>query len=446
MINGGVITISDKLENNISFYIKPIINHIWFVLSFVAVFSLAIYFYFANLPPIYQSTATVMVAQNTPNQMLDSQLIFVTQQISETFARVARSEELTKQVSTELSINSINNDNITILVIPRTQLMKISVKADSPATAALIANKLVDVLSLKIDKLQQSISPNSRAILEIVENASADHIPIYPKMNLIAIIAVFAGLLIVLLIVYFIELFDTTIRDKEDIANVLPNIPILASFPFIRHNTDKLAINQMRVLRNNIIFNKNKSAHCLTVASFYAQEGKTYILSRLAMFLARSKKNVLLVDADFTKLGLTAIAKLTGKPGLFDYLASSNNESKELNLSNWYNSDGGGKVDIIPAGNIVSSKREEISSSGIEYLISDLRQKYNYDFILIDTTALSESPDAFAIAPRTDGIMLVIESGKINHSQLENIKEEAELENFKIFGGVINKAKRRNII
>lgn len=446
MSNGGEITISDKLENNISFYVKPIINHLWFILSFVAVFGLSVYFYFTNVLTVYQSTATVMVAQNTPSQTLDSQLIFVTQQISETFARVAKSEELIKQVADELSVGDIDKDDVTILVIPRTQLMKISVKADNPVSAALVANKIVDVLSLKIDKLQQSISPNSRAILEIVESAMASPIPIYPKMNLIAIIAVFVGLLIALIVVYLIELFDTTIYDKDDVADVLPNVSILASFPFIRHPTDKLAINQMRVLRNNIIFNKNKSVHYLVVASFYAEEGKTYILSRLAMFLARSKKKVLLVDSDFTKFGLTTVAGLTGKPGLFDFLERSNDKSGELNISNWYNADDGGKVDILPVGDVVSGKREAILSSDIECVIGNLRQKHNYDFVLIDTTALSKSPDAFAIAPRTDGIMLVIESGKIDYSQLTNIKEEAELENFKIYGVVINKTQRRNIV
>lgn len=387
-----------------------------------------------------------MVAQNTPTQTLDPQSIVVTQQMSETFARVARSEELTKQVGSELSLNSINNDNITILVIPRTQLMKISVKDSFPDQAALIANKLVDVLAEKIDELQKSISPNNRAILEIVEKAIPDPVPIYPKMNFIAIVSVLMGLFIVLVMVYLFELFDTKIRDSDDVENVLPDVPILAIFPIIRSNTDKFGINQMRILRNNILFNRDKATYTLTFASFNVQEGTTYILSRLAMFLARSGKKVLLIDADFSRSGLTLITKLKSKPGLFDYLTAQNNGLESLPIDNWYHCDNGGGVDILPAGNVAQNAREVITSSKIDSLIIGLHQKYSYDFVLFDTAPIAESADSLAIVPKTNGLILVIESSKVLSYQLEHIKQEADLENFKIFGVVINKAKRRNLI
>lgn len=435
----------DRLESNVRLYIQPLVNSFWFVVCFVVVLTLGLYLYFLNTQPVYQSSATIMVAQNTPNQTLNSEFIFVTSQLAETFARVAKSEDITKQVAQELGLDSINKDDINILVIPRTQLMKITVKDYLPQQAANIANQLIDVLSKKIAVLQEPINPNNRAILEIVESASPSAKPAYPRMKIILVISLIASLVLALAVVYLEELFDIKIRNKDDVSRILPNVPILATFPVIKNNTDQLGINQMRILRNNLLFNKNKATACLALVSHVSKEGRTYILSRLGMFLAKSGKKVLLIDADFTRSGLTTLAGFNDKAGLFDLLTSLSSQLDILPIHNWFNSANNGSVDILPTGNIVQSAREAISSLRLNAVISELHRQDNYDFILIDTPPLSEAADALAIAPKTNGIILIIESSKINNSQLNDTKQEANLENFNIFGVIINKAKRSNI-
>ena len=431
----------ERMESNIRFYIQPLVNSFWFVVCFVVVLTSGLYLYFLNTAPVYQSSATVMVAQNTPNQTLNTELIFVTSQLAETFARVAKSENITQQVARELGVDSINKDDINILVIPRTQLMKITVKDYLPEQAASIANRLINVLSTKIAELQEPINPNNRAILEIVEKASPNAEPAYPRMKMILVISLIASFILALVVVFLEKLFDTKVRNEDDVARILPNVSIIAKFPVIKSNTDKLGINQMRILRNNILFNKDKSSYCLALVSHISKEGRTYILSRLGMFLARSGKRVLLIDADFTRSGLTALAGFSDKAGLFNLLTSLNSRLDILPIHNWFDSDNNGSVDILPTGNIIQSAREAISSSRMDAIIAELHRQDNYDFILIDTPPLLESADALAIAPKINGVILIIESSKINNSQLNNIGQEADLENFKIFGIVINKTK-----
>jgi len=432
-------------QNNMKTYIKPVVDRIWFVVLFTIIFVVGSYFIFSNKKPVYQSTATVMVAQNTPNQTLNTDSIRVTQQFAETFVRVAKSESLITQVAEKLALDSIDKDTLSVLVVPRTQLIKISVEDFSPHQAALIANTLVDVLSQKIDELQRPISPNSRTVLEVVELATPNAVPIFPRMNVVVIISLFVSIVLTLSIVYLLELFNTTIRNEEDIEKILHDVPVLATFPVIHSNTDKDGIDQMRVLRNNVLFRKSTLTHSLTMVSFHSKEGRTYITARLGMFLAKSGKRVLLIDADFERSGLTQMANCAKSSGLSDLLAQSESELTSIPVTHWFTSDNNGCVDILPIGTVSAKQREALASTKIDDILRYVHDKDTYSFVLIDTPPLSESADALMIAPKTHGVLCIIEASRVKNHQLNNLKEEAELENFAIVGVILNKTKEKRI-
>lgn len=435
----------EQTQNNMRTYIKPVMDRIWFVVLFVVLFVVGSYVYFSQKKPVYQSSATVMVVQNTPNQTLSADSILVTQQSAETFARIAKSDILLTQVAQELSLETIDKDAINVLVIPRTQLIKISVDDFSPTQASNIANGLVDVLSHKIDGLQKQINPNSRTALEIVEQAVPATIPIFPRMYVVIIISLFVSLVIILSLVYLLELFNTTIRSEEDIEKILHDVPVLATFPVIHSNTDKEGIDQMRVLRNNVLFRKTMLTHTLTMVSFHSKEGRTYITARLGMFLAKSGKKVLLIDADFERSGLTQMANCVKSSGLSDLLAQPESAVTSIPVTHWFTSDNNGCVDILSAGTAVEKQREALASSKIDEILHHIHDKDTYSFVLIDTPPLSESADALALAPKTHGALCIIEASRVKNNQLTNLKEEAELENFAIVGVILNKTKEKRI-
>lgn len=420
-------------------------KYIWFIVILTLIFEAMLYGYLVSVTPIYISTVTLFVNQKTPNQVLDPSVINVSQGLAETISKMAKVDSVLDASAQQAGVSQIKSDDILVNVVPRTQLIRISSKNSDATQAALVANTLASVLSEKIDVLQQSIISDNRATVDVVDTAVPNLDPAYPKTNTLLAVGLIISFVGAIIIFYIIEIFDTTVRDEEDIENILPDVPVLATFPVIHSNTDKKGIDQMRVLRNNVLFRKTTLTHTLTMVSFHSKEGRTYITARLGMFLAKSGKKVLLIDADFERSGLTQMANCAKSSGLSDLLAQSKSVLTSIPVTHWFTSDNNGCVDILSVGTVVEKQREALASSKIDEILHHIHDKDTYSFVLIDTPPLSESADALALAPKTHGALCIIEASRVKNNQLTNLKEEAELENFAIVGVILNKTKEKRI-
>ena len=77
-----------------------------------------------------------------------------------------------------------------------------------------------------------------------------------------------------------------------------------------------------RTLRTNIQFmDTKKNSKVILVTSAYANEGKSWISSNLAVTFAQAGKKVLLIDADMRKGRQYSIFKISPKPVLYNYLS-----------------------------------------------------------------------------------------------------------------------------
>jgi|GEM_PF-4844597 len=420
-------------------------KYVWFIVVLTLVLEAVLYGYLSSVTPIYISTVTLFVNQKTPNQVLDPSVINVSQGLAETISKMAKVDSVLKETATELGLPKIVSDDVLVNVVPRTQLIRISSKSNDAVQASQIANTIAMVLSQRFDSLQQSINSDNRAIVDVVDAAVPSQLPSYPKTNTLLAVGLIISFVGAIIIFYIVELFDTTIRDEEDVEHILPGVPVLATFPVIHSNTDKDGIDQMRVLRNNVLFRKSTLTHSLTMVSFHSKEGRTYITARLGMFLAKSGKRVLLIDADFERSGLTQMANCAKSSGLSDLLAQSESELTSIPVTHWFTSDNNGCVDILPIGTVSAKQREALASTKIDDILRHVHDKDTYSFVLIDTPPLSESADALAIAPKTHGVLCIIEASRVKNHQLNNLKEEAELENFAIVGVILNKTKEKRI-
>jgi succinoglycan biosynthesis transport protein ExoP len=155
-----------------------------------------------------------------------------------------------------------------------------------------------------------------------------------------------------------------------------------------------------RHLRTNLQFLQIQNAcKVITVSSSLAGEGKTTTVCNLAMTLASAGSRVLVIEADLRRPRIAALLGIEGAAGLTNVLAGR--LSVERAVQPW----AAGPFDVIAAGPLPPNPSELLASPQMAETIEQLRA--DYDYIVVDTPPLLPVTDAAALAPATDGVLLV---------------------------------------
>lgn len=96
---------------------------------------------------------------------------------------------------------------------------------------------------------------------------------------------------------------------------------------------------------------------------------------------------------------------------------------------------------LLPSGSVPPNPSELIGSSRTSYLLSLLKHKF--DVVIIDTSPVMPASDALLLAPQTDGVVLVVQSGGVEKKILKDVVQQLEKSKSNILGVTLNKADRR---
>ena len=145
----------------------------------------------------------------------------------------------------------------------------------------------------------------------------------------------------------------------------------------------------------------------ILVTSPRAGEGKSTVALNLAAAFAESGRTVVVVDAN---LGNPVIAKRTGNgegPGLAGAIRDQVPWLQRTTID---------ELKVIGAGS--DSERDLadlLASSGCEKLFEQLAE--SFDYVIVDSPALSDGPEAAAIVRWVDGVLLVARRGQSKISE-----------------------------
>ena len=187
-----------------------------------------------------------------------------------------------------------------------------------------------------------------------------------------------------------------------------------------------------RRLRAKLLFS-NQSNFCRTimVASAQALDGKSLVAANLAVSIARSiNEHVLLVDCDLRMPSLHQILGLDARLGLSSYLLDGNSVSPYLLKTPVE------KLTLLPAGKSPPNPSELLSSNKMRQLIGELKERYLDRFIIFDTPPSYFTPEGSFLASMMDGVLLVVRSGKTSYERLVNAIDSIGRD--KILGVVFN--------
>ncbi|PSW70610.1 hypothetical protein C0Z01_05315 [Photobacterium kishitanii] len=280
----------------------------------------------------------------------------------------------------------------------------------------------------------QFSEPTAKAI----DNAIVPLKPTKPNKKLLIVVVAIMSLLIAILFVIVMAALNNKVMSINEIKrrlgldtigeiksysqDITPNLVLDSSAQFVTLDEASLGIRSQLLLLNT-------EAKMLTVTSATAQEGKSLVSTLVAKAMAIDTK-VLLVDMDLRHSSITQSLGCTNEKGLTDILY--NNVALNDAIVNHHG------VDVLPIGSDTTrSPLIVLTHQKLAELCAELRQ--NYDYIIIDTPAITDAKDAILISQLTDAVLFVVASN--NNSSNVSLSALNQLKQYQVnvLGCVLNK-------
>jgi succinoglycan biosynthesis transport protein ExoP len=317
-------------------------------------------------------------------------------------------EELSESVTASAPIDSVN--------------IEITVVRDSASEASEIANAVTASFRDVVGEITATAGSTSasQVSVSVLRDATEPTSPISPNTRLNLLLGLLGGIAVGLAIAILRETLDTRVRGERDVT-AITSAPIIGGISFDSSAVQKPLIVQddphsvraeaFRTLRTNLQFLEVESgARSFVITSSIPSEGKTTTSANLAIALADSGAQVVIIDADLRRPKLASYMGLEGAVGLTDVLISRADLADALQP--W----GRGNLVVLPAGTVPPNPSELLGSRAMASVIQSLEAEF--DVVLIDLPPLLPVTDAALVSKLTRGAIVVVAAGRTHKGEL----------------------------
>jgi capsular exopolysaccharide synthesis family protein len=171
------------------------------------------------------------------------------------------------------------------------------------------------------------------------------------------------------------------------------------------------------------------------ITSPCAGDGKTTIVTNLAIALAQCNRRVLLIDGDVRRPRIHKIFNLPARPGLSDLLrkgaaAGSGAPATITNPLSIPN------LHVMTCGSPIPPNVPLFSDSQLPRLLMRLRTEY--DAVLIDAPPVLQGPNARLLGRLCDAVILVLRAGRTTHKEATASLTRLFNDNIQVAGTILN--------
>lgn len=193
---------------------------------------------------------------------------------------------------------------------------------------------------------------------------------------------------------------------------------------------------QFRVLRANIDFAAAslKSFKTVLFTSAEMSDGKSTVAQNLAVSWAQNGKRVLLLDADLRRPTVHKTFAISNERGLTTVLAMHDQPASLINSTEVPN------LYVMASGPMPPNPSELLSSDKMLKVITWMQEQF--EMVVIDSTPLLLVPDAQALIPRSDGVVLTAMLGKTKRKSMASAAHILKLAKANVLGVVSRDPQR----
>ncbi|GAA4089421.1 GumC family protein [Mucilaginibacter panaciglaebae] len=228
--------------------------------------------------------------------------------------------------------------------------------------------------------------------------------------------------------IYGKDVVKNAVTSRKEIERQT-GVPVLSEFSYISLNSptafnDKnnkdgfILIEQFRHLRSRLTLlnSENVKGAATLITSSVANEGKSFISSNLAIFLANASKKTILLEMDIYKPNISKTFGLNAAPGLTNYLKGKTTIQNIIRKNEQYPN-----LSIISSGEFIDDFSELLDQEPFQILVEKL--KTEYDYVLFDTPPVHAISDALSLARYCDNTLYVVRYDETSRTLLPFIQK-----------------------
>lgn len=190
-----------------------------------------------------------------------------------------------------------------------------------------------------------------------------------------------------------------------------------------------------RRLRTQLLhnwFNRQQHKKFLAVASSCRGDGRSFVASNLAVSFAQLGKRTLLIDANLRHPQLHELFNIANNVGLSSLLNRMVGPEAIHQVSAWRH------LAVLPAGPTPPNPQELLSRWTFPELIKAVTTEF--DIVLVDTPAYSQSAEVQTIAGEAASALIVVRPGHTRQKQYNEIVKSLYWTGAEIVGAVMNES------
>ena len=292
--------------------------------------------------------------------------------------------------------------------------------------------------------------------------------PASPNNRLDIGIGLLVGLFLGVVLAFVRDRTDDRLRGREDLAERLDR-PVLATIPPLskrvrqegklrwkRRSRNSLvtleqpnspAAEAYRTLRTRMArLASQLDINSVMVVSAGVGEGKSTTAANLAVVLAETGKDVLLVSADLRRPRVHQFFSLQNKSGLSNLLTDGTPpdkrkgpvaDGKQMASELWSVAP---NLWVVLSGPLPPHPSALMDSDSMRQFLKEQRDLF--DFIVLDCPPALVVADSMALAPLADAVLVVADAKESDRDMVSRLKEELEQVGGKIVGSVLNRSKQ----
>ncbi|MDX2187239.1 MAG: polysaccharide biosynthesis tyrosine autokinase [Opitutaceae bacterium] len=285
----------------------------------------------------------------------------------------------------------------------------------------------------------------------VVDRAFEPIKPVSPKPVINIAVGVVGGLVLGVGAAFLVSMFDDKIKSVFDVESLM-GLPLLSVVGRIKNMDlpDKAQIvsngahpeisEAFLTLYTSIRMTEvGRNAKIFMVTSTMPGEGKSFVTANLAQVFASQGCRTILVDCDLRKPSVHAIFNLPAGSGLIQYCNSMADVARAKGSSRAGESiirEIHPNLDIMITGGRAKNPIRLLNSSEFDQFVQDLSKEY--DAIFLDTPPLGVVSDALNVASLADGIIYVVEHGKVPRKFASQTSRRLTSTNVHVLGAVLN--------